>query len=69
MIGLDLDEGNSSEKRCQEGGHTKRQTTIGRPHGNGIPHSQRSIRSIFTACPVAHIQIIAGYAPVRSMAN
>ena len=33
-------------------GHTKRRATIGRPRGNGIPHSQichRSVRSMFTS--------------------
>ena len=29
LIGSDLEEGNSIEKRCQEGGHTKRRMTIG----------------------------------------
>ena len=56
-------------KALSGGGHTKRRATIGRSHGNGIPHSQRCHRFIFTACPVAHIQTIAGCAPVRSMAN
>ena len=33
-------------------GHTKRRATIGRPRGNGRPHSQRchrSVRSMFTS--------------------